>query len=288
MLPNRLNFRTMARRSATPPEVHVFLIWHNALDHAADILTHVERRFRVLDVVDIEWSRTAFAQSLTLFYRDTLPPGSEKERHCGVRPFRLLVVNDPDPRYDRRHTSRGRALVNARMFDARRKYRAWTGGGHRVHASLTAREAEHDLFLLLGRRGRSYGQAGAQAGPPSQRREVRELLGANGWEGIEQLLTALEVTVAYVVLPASTPQSNSLDLLVENDWMAAVTANATPSAEDSSRYIVKVDDADIELRLRSPEGDPSREVWLRDVLQRRLSTDGGYVPNPVDGAYIRL
>jgi len=286
-----LNVDSVARnRTARPAEVHLFLIWHNALDHAADILTHVERRFGVLEVVDVEWSQARFAENLTRFYRDMLPPGSDKERHCGVGPFRLIVVEDVAPRHARRRTSRGSSVVNARMFDARKKYRSWTGGGHRVHGSLTTREADHDLFLLLGRRAGFYQGMKRGERALSSRRRAHDLLGADGWESMGQLLTALDVTVDSVVLPAAREAAaDSLELLVGHRWWAAVTANAWErGAQFEAGEIVRIGSGEVRLRLRSPDDDPVRKPWLEEVLRRRVPADEGYVLGPVDEFYVRL
>ncbi len=139
---------------AREPEIHVFVLWSNALGQEERILRDISDEFVVRDVRRVSWPAAEFSWNLTRFYGGTLPPRAEKERHCGTDPFLVVVVEDPEPSYAPRRTPKG--VVNARTFDAKQRHRRWTGGGHRIHASLDPTEAEHDLFLLLGRRTAEY------------------------------------------------------------------------------------------------------------------------------------
>ena len=90
--------------------------------------------------------------------------------------------------------------MNASVIDARTRYREWTGGGYRVHASETAAEAERDLVLLFGRRSADF--AAAAHGPGSRpRRHDADLVGTRGWADPGELRLALEVTSGASALP---------------------------------------------------------------------------------------
>ena len=81
-----------------------------------------------------------FARNLSRMYGDDLPPNSAKELHCGNGPFLVAVVEDLRPRYRLRRTNRGLRILNSAVFDARRRYRRWTDGGYKVHASDSVAE----------------------------------------------------------------------------------------------------------------------------------------------------
>ena len=206
------------------PEIHVFVLWSNALSQEERILRDLADEFTIREVRRVSWPASEFSWNLTRFYGGTLPPRAEKERHCGTDPFLVVVIEDSTPTYAPRRTPKG--VVNARTFDAKQRHRRWTGGGHRIHASLDPVEAEHDLLLLLGRRTDDYRTSRAPwngeitAGPEGP-------VGAHGWASVAELLSAIEVATPYVVLDQG---DDELELLVPALTRAALTANV-PAAE---------------------------------------------------------
>lgn len=261
-----------------PSEIHVFVLWSKALVQQQRILDDIAGTFRIRDVSRVSWSVEGFSRNLTRFYGGLLPPRAEKERHCGTDPFLVVVVEDAAPLYRPRRTPAG--IVNARTFDAKQRHRSWTGGGHRIHASLNPREAEHDLFLLLGRTSASYLAASDEwdgeitVGPTALR-------GADGWLSVDELLAAVEVATPYVLLGESSSPP-SLELLVANRTRAALTANVGIEDLTHDRPRVRVAGEQLELAL-SGVGDGSRpRRHQRRLLEERvLDHRGRFVP-PAD------
>lgn len=206
-----------------PPEVHVFVIWSQARSQERRILADLADRFAVVEVVEVRWTQgELFARNLTRMYGDALPQGSDKEQHCGSGPFLVVVVEDDHPRYGWRPTSRGRRWLNTGVFDARQRYRDWTGGGYRVHASDSETETERNLALLLGE-----SPAAVRARRPADRPRAEELLaaarshdadvaGTDGWSSVEQLRLALHSVGAHVF--ATGP--DRLRVLATDLWWA--------------------------------------------------------------------
>jgi hypothetical protein len=277
-----------AADKATAPEIHAFLLWANALPRSDAILADIQSRFALVEVVRIEWTRDAFARNLTRFYGQSLESGSEKELHCGNGPFLLVVVEDPEPIYASRRTTRGRARVNVRMFEAKKRYRRWTGGGHRVHSTVTPREADRDLFLLLGLRSADF--AGGRRWDGAVSSQHRDLLGADGWESRDQLLTAIELVVGYVALVSAAAPAGADEpprLLVEDRWWTAQIATSSDRPADD----VSAPVAGAELRLvLSKVGDGSLPAsWQHRLLSTPVrAPEGLLVPAPVDRYYLAL
>jgi peptidoglycan/xylan/chitin deacetylase (PgdA/CDA1 family) len=219
--------RLLVRPRHGEREIHVFVIWSRALDVYGDVLRDIERHFLIRDVFRVSWSKEEFSRSMTRFYGGLLPPNAEKEEHCGTDPFMVVVVEDESPHYGPRRSPRG--SVNTKMFDAKQRYRDWTGGGHRIHATVDRVEAEHDLFMLLGRRAADYlsveGRWTGEVG------EVQELAGAGGWSDVDELVTAIEIATPTQRLPPDIRATADLRLLVENRVRAALTANTRPHLE---------------------------------------------------------
>ena len=241
-------------------EVHLFVVWSEARVAERRILEDAAARFRLLDLVEVTWSAEAFSGSLVRFYGSALPPGSEKELHCGTGPFLVAVVEDPRPRYRPRRTGRGWARVNASVIDARTRYREWTGGGYRVHASETAAEAERDLVLLFGRRSADF--AAAAPAPDGPRRHDADLVGTRGWADPGELRLALEVTSGASALP--TVDGVDLALAVSDLWWAEQIAGG----RDLSNGMRELDVGGRPFRVALVETQARRSSGLRALVGR--------------------
>lgn len=251
-------------------EPHLFVLWSRARSEERRILQDLERSFRVLDVIEVTWRADRFAENLTRFYGQSLPPGSHKERECGTGPFLLIVAEDPAPHYAKRRVTSGLAArVNVATADAKTRYRAWAGGGHAVHATLDSAEFARDLFLLCGVGVERYADAPTWDG--HVRALERDLVGADGWDDVSQLVTALEVVLPFIVVgPGSSP--DTLDAVVEDLWWARETANAVPISGGRHQVTVAGEPFFLEIRVgrETVEDDHARLRSLGRLLRRRI------------------
>jgi hypothetical protein len=211
------------RRQARPAEsdgedVHLFLLWPAALVQADRILADVERRFRIRELVRVHWSPERFPENLRRFYGASLPAGVDKHGQTGEGDLLVVLVTDPTPQYRLRRRTIGKALVNANVFDAKQRYREWTGS-HLVHATNDSRETAKDLFLLFGRRADDVARSEGRARPAVQSC-ASDIVGADGWASLEQLLTALELSGGYALLGDELGQP--LTVLTWDSWTAAI------------------------------------------------------------------
>jgi len=246
-------------------EIHVFVLWSRALDAYAEILRDIEGNFLIRDVFRVSWSKDQFSRSMTRFYGGLLPPNAEKEEHCGTDPFVVVVVEDERPRYGARRSPK--PSVNVRMFDAKQRYRRWTGGGHRIHASVDPVEAEHDLFLLLRRRSEEY--LPVEGRWTGEIKEVRELAGAGGWRDLDELVTAIEVATEAQRLPPAEHASPALRMVVQNRVRAVLTADARPhfGRLDSRLHDVTVGGETKVLEVLRPGDRPGGSRGIRGRLE---------------------
>ena len=266
-------------------ELHLILIWHNALDQAERILADVERHFTVRDVLRLHWSPRRFSRNLTSFYHTDLPPGSHKETHCGIGEFLLLVVEDRDPLYAVRGVSQGRQLVNTKMHAAKKRYREWSAGGHRIHTTLDQPEFERDSFLLLGPHAQCY-QPGTS--DPWDRRITDlfiDVVGMAGWDDYKQLLTATELNTPSVVMDDTA--AGKLTLLTEDLWLVSVAATgSTPEKQEFARYDLLIGGNPHTVELHEVGGGHLDPDWQYDMIVRRAwNTEGLPVLSPEDRFY---
>jgi hypothetical protein len=209
----------MGKSPVNGPEVCVFVIWSTARRFSDAILDDLQKRFVVVDVVELTWSRERFTHHLTRFYGTALPPDSDKERQCGTDPFLVIVALDLHPRYGIRRTTGGFRRVNVRAAAAKRRYRRLAGGGFAVHGSLDAGEARRDLRLLLG----------LDPADMLDRRwdgTVRSVsVGALEWSSTDELIGAIGSAA-----PATLESDDGSTVVVQTDdpWWAAVIAGGEP------------------------------------------------------------
>lgn len=226
--------------------MYLFLLWSEARREEGRILADIAAHFTILDLVEVAWTPDeTFARSLSRMYGDDLPPNSDKEVHCGTGPFLVAVVEDQRPSYRVRRTNRGPKLLNSSVFDARRRYRQWTGGGHRVHASDSMGETRRNLALLFGKRVEDFRGRRAVVGEAIRRVDA-DLVGTDGWASLEQLELALQVHGGRV-MPRSA-DSDRVQVVASDLWWMRLIAGGReiePGILD-----VRVGGKAVELALR--------------------------------------
>ena len=269
-------------RSAPHPELHLFLLWSRARKRENEILDDIRSTFRVVDMMEVTWGRRGFAENLTRFYGEKLPHGSRKQLHCGSGPFLVVVVEDERPEYVT--LSEGHRRVNRSMWEARGRYRAATGGGHRVHGTLDAQEFEHDLFLLVGAGAERYRPGRSWDGHVEQIRAGTT--GSLGWRDLDQLYDALSVTMPWVIVSGAkgiapdplAAGTSDLELLVDDAWWGHATILGRGRRGSRTR------DVDVGGRVLAVEvwavGDGLADLELeRRILEDRVRVGHAYVPS---------
>ncbi len=267
-------------------ELHLFILWDGARSAEDRILNDIASRFRVVLQRELRWTRELFSDNLTRFYGLRLPPGSFKEEHVGSGPLLLVVVEDDDPLYEVVETSRGDELVNSAVFAAKQRYRDWTGGGHRVHATNSPAEFEHDITLLLGRNTADFRAGVHPAFALGDRAgvEASDLTGAGGWASLHHLFYVLNATVPYVVLrnfdmlPESfrLEEHGDIDLLVENFHAAAFVTGAAKIFDEPHRVHVslRIGDEDVPFDFRFVGDQYYDRTWQEQILSTARPANG--------------
>ena len=248
-------------------ETHLFIIWEKAYPARDRILADLQETFEIFEVREIVWSASFFPSNLTRFYG-----------------------------------TKGLAEVNAKTFDAKSKYRAWTGGGHKIHATNSVQETWHDLVLLLGREADNY----LGENPPRWsgslallKPQQRELFGCKGWGSLEDLFYALNATVDYMVLrnfegfPETlfAAEHPDIDFLTAQQQEFVYVANASKHHLYPRRVMHKlqIGERTIPCDIRYRGDNYYDSAWQSELLSRRqLHADGFYVPSDEDYFYSLL
>lgn len=285
------------KKTATLKEVHLFIIWEHARTIEDRILADIAQRFKVLKTYEVHWSKAKFSENLSRFYGTQLPPNSRKEVHVGTNPFLAVVVEDQNPVYKVHTTTKGDKRVNTNLFVSKETHREWTGGGHKIHATNTRAEADHNLTLLFGKNAEDFTKS---IKGPAQKIEKWEndLVGAEGWENLRQLLYVLNNTINYVVLrnfealPDKYYAKNhgDIDLLVPSYTDTRFITNSKPVFKSKNRVhnAVSINGESIYFDFRSVDDGYYDTRWEQAILNERVFGNGFYTPSPKDHFYSLL
>jgi hypothetical protein len=289
---------TGSKKVATE-ELHLFIIWENARAIEDKILADIANNFKILKVYEVHWSESKFSENLSRFYGTQLPPNSRKEVHVGTNPFLAVIVEDQNPKYNVHTTTKGDKRVNSNLFTAKATHREWSGGGHKVHATNTKLEADHNLTLLFGKNTDDFLKD--TVGKPSQKIEKwsKDLVGSNGWDSLEQLFYVLNNTIDYVVLrnfdtlPANyyAKSHGDIDLLVSDYKDACFIANSNPVFKSKYRIYntVNIRGEKVYFDFRNINDNYYDPEWELAILaNRKFNVNGFYTPSSEDHFYSLL
>lgn len=266
-------------------EIHLFIIWEKAQANKYKIVEDLKGKFDIVDIVTIKWSTENFSNNMSRFYGTKLPKDSHKERHCGTGPFTAIIIRDNSPKYLEKNTSKGLQIVNINTFDAKQTYRQWTGGGHKIHSTNSTDETKHDIALLFGPESTYF----SKTHPIWNKQEkimTSDLVGANGWENLNQVFLTLNNAMEYVVLrnfesleELPSPEHNDIDLLSFNSQDLAYVLNAKKIHQYNYRVQYKVDimGTDIFFDLRYVGDNYYDKKWQVNLLKNRRYYKNKYV-----------
>ena len=264
-------------------ELHLFIIWNNARNIEKQILEDISTDLKIIKTIEVHWSRRFFVKNLVRFYGTKLHRWSFKDRECGNAPFLLVIVEDSNPKYEERKTSRGKMeLVNSKMFDKKTKYRNWLGGNNsKVHCTNNINETRHDLMLLLGLTIDDFYKNFNNL--PSIIKE--DIVGNNGWESLEQIFKVLNETTEYLVLRNfeylpnhfKSIEHGDIDLLVKNQKEVAYILNAKKISKKEYRvnYKCMIGNNKILFDLRYVGDNYYDYNWQETMLKNRILNEKG-------------
>ena len=275
-------------------ELHLFIIWEKGRIKQKEILSDIENNFQIIRIFEISWSKGKSIENFTRFYGTNLNSAQSKQKECGDGPFILVVVYDNKPSYALRTTSKGDAIVNTRTFELKNKYREWTNGGHKIHATNNTIESNHDLTLLLGLNTTDFLKSLDNQYDYSILKIKRDVSGAYGWKSVEELFYILNNTVNYVVLRGEKnvyynlidQKHEDIDILIEQYWDFIVILNGE-SCCSTERPHEKItikgrqyifDLWDIQRYYFDPE-------WMFSMIEHRQLNNGIFILSNEDKFY---
>ena len=261
-------------------EMHLFIIWSNAMYLKDKILLDIKERFEIKGLHEIQWEKKNFSKNLTRFYGENLPKNSNKEKECGNKKFLLVVVEDKTPLYKERITSKGVKIVNVNMYDSKEMYRNWTGGGHKIHGTNTIEEFKHDIVMLTGISQTDYLKYIKNG---IFTKKFSKMPGEDYWNSIEELIYVMNETLKYVVLrnfdgifsKENRGIHSDIDILTNNykDAKLIINSKSDKISKKRVRNIIKLKDDIVYMDIRYLGDKYYCRNWENDILENRYKTN---------------
>lgn len=275
-------------RISSTSELHLILLWEKARYKEKDITQDISKHLKILELYDITWSKEEVSNNFSRFYGIKLGQYSGKEEHCGNGGFLLLTVLDEDPKYDFVQTSRGTEYVNINIFNLKEKYRSWTDGGHKIHATNNPTETNHDITLLLGLNYDDYLNKMSGKTNNNIQKINRDLVGAKGFTSMEEIFYLLNATCEYAVLrnyeilpeQLRTEEHGDIDIITNNPQNIALLLNASKVYPKSYRihYKTTTSQQEVYFDFRYLADHYYCKNWEYDLLKtRKLNEKNIYV-----------
>jgi len=275
--------------------LYIFVLWERAREDEEFLFNEIKKKFVIKDVYEIKWREENFPNNLRRFYG----PGkvgdvNKKTKLCKTGPFLVIIILDPNPIFEKRRTSKGMELVNINLFENKKEFRDKTGKGYAIHGSLTKKETNDDLTLLLGKNLEDVSKTFTQEWNGKFKKIESDLVGQNGWEDLKQLLYVLNSTTNYVILRNfeefpegfSNYKNNDIDILTDEIIRIPYIVNGGKAAfNDKFPPLVKIGDKKIPIDFGYPDDGYYDEKWANDILKNRVMYNGFFVPSTIDYFY---
>lgn len=273
------------------------VLWEKSRDKEKEILADLQNSLEILETYDVAWTPDRVAENFSRFYGVKLGSRSAKERECGRGRFLLIILWDPEPSYVFTLTSRGHEIVNKKLFGLKDKYRSWTGGGSKVHATNSPEETNHDITLLLGKNYEDYLKTPRKKWDGTHIKRDCDLPGCHGWENLQQLFYVLNNTINYLVLrnheclptAFTTEEHGDIDLLAEHQGNMELLLNASlvyPKLSYRVHYRNKVGGEWVYWDIRSLGDSYYCDEWEENMLAERVLNEHGiYIQSPENYFY---
>ena len=273
------------------PELHLFIIWPKARCKESEIVSDLEKKFSILEKIEISWSKNKSIENFSRFYSATFLPKTIGVDARGHGTFLVITLLDNDPRYEVAFTSSGHALVNINILNLKNKYREWIDNEYGIHSTVTLQETKHDILLLTGK---SYDEYLLDFEKSVKKSGCliflsQDLIGSNGWKNIEQVFYVLNQCANYTMLrdfEASARElgtTSDIDILVDDitlEMIPFVLNSKVEPDETPGTFMcnVLVENQSIPFHLHSFSYLSPR--WVLDILStRNLSPNKLYVPS---------
>ena len=278
--------------------LHLFIIWDQSRNKSEEIINDIKSNFVIKEIFEIFWNNENFQNNLIRFYGNSLPNPKKKTLLCGTGPFLLIIVQDNNPHFRTESGFNTKIIINDNIVKTKNKYRKWVGKEFSVHGSISKKETDHNLTLLLHKPLYEIEPTLPNKWDGTVKKIKSDLIGCNGWESINQFFITLNGTINYVILRNFENFSNDfisefhndIDILTDGDVMLpyiCMINGSTPPKGIMPHVIINQNTLPIDWKR--PGDNFYDKRWYLDILKRKVLHSGGfYTPSEEDYLYTLL
>tara|TARA_B110000014_G_C20124868_1_gene598343 strand:- start:113 stop:1399 length:1287 start_codon:yes stop_codon:yes gene_type:complete len=280
----------------TTSSLNLFIIWERSRDKSKIIMDDLEKKFVIRQVYEIQWSKENFLSNLKRFYERRLPEVQAKANLCGMGPFLVVLVNDPNPIFKKMITPTEEDIVNINMIESKMKYRKWVGEEFSIHSSISEKETNHDVTLLFNKNTHDLEKELPKTWDTLIKKLDLDIVGFDGWLNLKQLLYVFNGTINYVILRnfEGMPDKfdfNDIDLLTEDEKIRyIIDGNFSLYGDNISKLKMNLGINEVEFDFRYIKNQNYfDEKWLKSILKNKIfHPNGFFVPCTEDYFYTLL
>ena len=289
-------FDLISKKSGTSAgELHLIVLWANARHKEKEILADIKENLQILECYDVLWQKQNIERNFGRFYGVKLDSIIKKAKECGEGRFLLCTVWDSAPDYQYVETSRGIEEVNTKMFTLKEKYRQWTGGGSKIHATNSPKETNHDITLLLGKNYEDYLKDAPKSWNGEFKKLNQDVIGTNGWKSLEELFYVLNNTIEYVVLRGlesldvyqSSKEHSDIDVLVKDydNFVLLLNGKAKINVIHRPKYAINIGKQEMFFDIWNSNRQYYDAKWAKDMFASRVLKNNFYQLNDENKFY---
>ena len=274
--------------SETILEPGLFIIWETGRKLQDQILDDLAANFHINRVTEFRWTPAMVWANYQRFYSDTPIRGSAHARNKGVGPFLAINVSVNSATYDHRLTrNRGVRVVNTEMFDAKTRYREWTGG-YGIHCGENLSESLRDTHMLYGPESDNWVNRKLPKWNGTIDILEHDVMGAFGWRSFDELFGALNRALNYALIYYGPTEEvmdglsrgHSFDILTSDHYATHTFLHSGPRIPEPLRrggeIEIRVDGKPLKLNLRYPGDGQFEKSWATAVLDERVIDSHGF------------
>ena len=186
----------------TTEKLHFFIIWEHGRHKEKEILADIGERCEILECFDIRWSPNRVINNFCRLDGLDWWAGRQQAKKRGTGRFLLITVRDDNPVYELAEAFHGFEWTNINVLELTKRFseRNTRKNTEIVYSSIVSEEANRYLTLILGKNPTDYLASVKTPWDGSIVKMDQDILGANGWNSLEEAFYVLNNTINYVVL----------------------------------------------------------------------------------------
>lgn len=137
-------------------EIHMFIIWHQAIPFFEYIIETIESKLEILDVIHFTCNRNYAIAIQQKLYNISFEEARKKCASNNFEDFIVIIVRLKHSIYIMASTHWGYARVEKHMYTIKKTLRQILNIPFCIHSTINEEEAERDIWIMTGKKSSYY------------------------------------------------------------------------------------------------------------------------------------